>query len=42
MARNMDEINNSNNPEKGNLTQCINYRTISLINHVSKIMLKIV
>ena len=28
--------------KKGNLIQCTNYRTISLINHSSKIMLKIV
>ena len=29
-------------PKKDNLTQCTNYRTISLINHASKSMLKIV
>ena len=28
-------------PKKGNLLQCQNYRTISLINHASKVMLKI-
>ena len=28
-------------PKKGNLQQCQNYRTISLISHVSKVMLKI-
>ena len=28
-------------PKKGNLQQCHNYRTISLINHASKVMLKI-
>ena len=28
-------------PKKGNLLQCQNYRTISLISHVSKVMLKI-
>ena len=38
----MDEINNNNNPKKGNLTQCTNYHSISLINHASTIMLKIV
>ena len=27
-------------PKKGNLQQCQNYRTISLISHVSKVMLK--
>ena len=29
-------------PKKGNLQQCQNYRTISLISHPSKVMLKIV
>ena len=29
-------------PKKGNLQQCQNYRTISLISHASKVMLKIV
>ena len=28
-------------PKKGNLQQCQNYRTISLISHLSKVMLKI-
>ena len=29
-------------PEKGNLQQCQNYQTISLISHPSKVMLKII
>ena len=29
-------------PKKGNLQQCQNYRTISLISHPNKVMLKIV
>ena len=29
-------------PKKGNLQQCQNYRTISIINHPSKVMLKII
>ena len=29
-------------PKKGNLEQCQNYRTISLISHPSKVMLKII
>ena len=29
-------------PKKGNLQQCQNYRTISLISHPSKVMLKVV
>ena len=28
-------------PEKGNAKECSNYRTIALISHVSKVMLKI-
>ena len=29
-------------PKKGNLQQCHNYRTIRLISHPSKVMLKII
>ena len=29
-------------PKKGNLRQCQSYRTISLISHLSKVMLKII
>ena len=29
-------------PKKGNLQQCQNYRTESLISHTSKVMLKII
>ena len=29
-------------PKKGNLQQCQNYRTVSLISHTSKVMLKII
>ena len=29
-------------PKKGNLQQCQNYRTISLISHQSKVMLKVI
>ena len=29
-------------PKKGNLQQCQNYQTISLISHPSKVMLKII
>ena len=28
-------------PKKGNAKECINYRTIALISHISKVMLKI-
>ena len=29
-------------PKKGNAKECSNYRTISLISHASKVMLKII
>ena len=29
-------------PKKGNLQQCQNYRTINLISHTNKVMLKII
>ena len=29
------------NPKKGNAKECSNYRTIALISHASKVMLKI-
>lgn len=29
-------------PKKGNLTECYNYRTISLLAHISKILLNII
>ena len=28
-------------PKKGNAKECLNYRTIALISHASKVMLKI-
>ena len=31
----------SNPPKKGNAKECSNYRTIALISHTSKVMLKI-
>ena len=41
MANPMDPVL-STLPKKGNLQQCQNYRTISLISHPSKVMLKII
>ena len=41
MAKPVDPVL-SNLPKKDNLQQCQNYRTISLISHPSKVMLKII
>ena len=38
----MDSIPSYHTPKKGNLQLCQNYRTISLIGHPSKVMLKII
>ena len=42
LARHVDKIVNHNPTKKGNLQHCSNYRTISLINHASKVMFKII
>ena len=42
MANPMDPVFSITLPKKGNLQQCQNYRTISLISHPSKVMLKII
>ena len=42
MADHMDSIPSYHIPKKGNLQLCQNYRTISLISHPSKVMLKII
>ena len=42
MANPMDPVLSHHTPKKGNLQQCQNYRTISLISHPSKVMLKII
>ena len=38
----MDPINGHHTSKKGNLQCCQNYRTISLISHPSKVMLKVI
>ena len=40
MADHMDSLPSYHTPQKGNLQLCQNYRTISLISHPSKVMLK--
>jgi len=42
MADGMEKVLVLQLPKKGNLKKCINYRTISLINHPSKILLRII
>ena len=38
----MDKVTSDSAPKKGNLQQCQNYRTISLISHPKKVMLRII
>ena len=40
MAHPMDSVSDYYTSKKGNLQLCQNYRTISLISHSSKVMLK--
>ena len=42
MANPMDPVLNHHISQEGNLQQCQNYRTISLISHPSKVILKII
>ena len=42
MAKGVDTVLVIPLPKKGNLKQCQNYRTISLISHPSKIMLRLI
>ena len=41
MATGLEKVVFTLNPKKGNAKECSNYRTIALISHVSKVMLKI-
>ena len=42
MASPMDQVLSHHTFQEGNLQQCQNYQTISLISHPSKVMLKII
>ena len=42
MANPVDPVRSHNTSQKGNLRQCQNYRTISLISHPSKVTLMII
>ena len=37
----LEKVSFHSNPKKGNAKECLNYRTIALISHASKVMLKI-
>ena len=37
----MDTLNSSHDPEKGGLTECSNYRTIALLNHMCKVLMMV-
>ena len=41
VATGLEEVSFHSNPKKGNVKKCSNYRTIALISHASKVMLKI-
>ena len=41
MATGLEKLSFLSNPKKGNVKECSNYRTITLISHASKVMLKI-
>ena len=40
-ATGLEKVSFHSNPKKGNAKECSNYRTIALITHASKVMLKI-
>ena len=42
MAKTMDSITDNSPSKEGDLKKCSNYRTISLISHLSKVLLKII
>ena len=41
VATGLEKVSFHSNPQKGNAKECSNYRTIALISHASKVMLKI-
>ena len=41
VATGLEKVSFHSNPKKGNAKECLNYRTIALISHTSKVMLKI-
>ena len=41
VATGLEKVSFHSNPKEGNAKECSNYRTIALISHTSKVMLKI-
>ena len=41
MSTGLEKVSFHSNPKEGNAKECSNYRTIALISHASKVMLKI-
>ena len=41
VATGLEKVSFHSSPKKGNARECSNYRTIALISHTSKVMLKI-
>ena len=41
VATGLEKVSFHSNPKKGNAKECSNYRTIALISHANKLMLKI-
>ena len=41
MVTGLEKVNFHSNPKKSNAKECSNYRTIALVSHASKVMLKI-
>ena len=41
VATGLEKVSFHSNPKKGNAKECSNYRTVTLISHGSKVMLKI-
>ena len=41
VATGLEKVSFNSSPKKGNVKECSNYRTVVLISHASKVMLKI-
>ena len=41
VATGLEKVSFYSNPKKGNIKECSDYRTIALVSHATKVMLKI-